>query len=437
MNYSNYDAHILIVDDQVENIHILGEMLSDSKYRVGIAESGEQALKAIPAVQPDLILLDVMMPGMDGFETCRHLKSSPDTSDIPVIFLTAKDSLEDILKGFEVGAADYITKPFQQQEVLVRADSQISLRQYQKQLKVQKERLEEKNRELTLQKKQLEREIHHRKRMELSLKNAKNEAENTLRELVATQNQLLKTERMAGIANLVVGMAHQINTPLGIGVSESSFVGEQSARYSKKFEQGTLTESDLKAFFQVVSTASSSTMKALKRASRLMSSFKQVSVDQVASGMKAVCFQLKKDIEDVVWSFQTRLDAKNITIAIDCSEDIVVSSYPLVICEILNFFITNTLEHAFEEQKEGKIWISAIIVDSTLLIRHKDNGVGMDAETRKKIFDPFYTTSPGRGSFGLGLHIVYNLVTQKLNGEINCISNPGKGTEFIVEMPLD
>ncbi len=437
MDSSMYTAHILIVDDQVDNIHILGEMLSESRYRVGIADGGEQALEAIQASPPDLIFLDIMMPGMGGFEICRILKSSPLTKDIPIIFLTAQNSVESIQKGFELGAVDYITKPFQQQEVLVRANSQISLLRYQKRLKSQKRELEEINRTLILQKRYLEDEILNRKRAELSLKSARNEAESNLRQLLAAQNRLMRAERRAGIGNLVMGVAHQINTPLGIGVSESSYLEDRAEHYAEKFRQSTLTESDLRNFFEIVSTASASTLKALQRAARLMTTFKRVSVDQIASNEKKVNFQLKKDIENVASSFRSKLKARNISVTIDCADDVVITSYPLDIYEILTTFLTNSLEHGFEGRSEGEIWIHGIILDDTLLIRYRDNGIGVDKEEQKKIFDPFYTTSPGKGSFGLGLHIVYNMVTQKLHGEINCLGEPGRGTEFIIEMPLD
>ena len=108
----NQGSRILIVDDTVKNIQVLGTILKQEGYQLNVAQNGKQALDVVSKVQPDLILLDVMMPEMDGFEACEHLKNDPETADIPVIFLTAKIETDDIVKGFGLGAVDYVTKPF-------------------------------------------------------------------------------------------------------------------------------------------------------------------------------------------------------------------------------------------------------------------------------------------------------------------------------------
>ncbi len=121
------DFRILIVDDTVKNIQVLGTVLKEQGYQINVAQNGQQALDQVEKVKPDLILLDVMMPEMDGFEACRHLKANPNTEEIPVIFLTAKVETEDVVKGFELGAVDYVTKPFNPTELLVRVDTHLSL----------------------------------------------------------------------------------------------------------------------------------------------------------------------------------------------------------------------------------------------------------------------------------------------------------------------
>ena len=123
----NQGSRILIVDDTVKNIQVLGTILKQEGYQLNVAQNGKQALDVVSKVHPDLILLDVMMPEMDGFEACEHLKNDPETADIPVIFLTAKIETDDIVKGFELGAVDYVTKPFNPTELLVRVDTQLSL----------------------------------------------------------------------------------------------------------------------------------------------------------------------------------------------------------------------------------------------------------------------------------------------------------------------
>ncbi len=135
MNTDNKNLRILIVDDTVKNIQVLGTILKQEAYQINVAHNGKQALDVVGKVRPDLILLDVMMPEMDGFETCTHLKQNPETVDIPVIFLTAKIETEDIVKGFELGAVDYVTKPFNPTELLVRVRTHLSIHLLQSALK--------------------------------------------------------------------------------------------------------------------------------------------------------------------------------------------------------------------------------------------------------------------------------------------------------------
>ena len=130
----NEAARILIVDDTPENIQILGVMLRQEAYRINVAQNGLQALEMVEKVQPNLILLDIMMPEMDGYEVCRHLKQIPESKDIPVIFLTARTETESIVKGFELGAVDYITKPFRKLELLVRVRTHLELRRSKQEL---------------------------------------------------------------------------------------------------------------------------------------------------------------------------------------------------------------------------------------------------------------------------------------------------------------
>lgn len=135
MNTDNKNLRILIVDDTVKNIQVLGTILKQEEYQINVAQNGKQALDVVGKVRPDLILLDVMMPEMDGFEACTHLKQNPETVDIPVIFLTAKVETEDIVKGFELGAVDYVTKPFNPTELLVRVRTHLSIHLLQSALK--------------------------------------------------------------------------------------------------------------------------------------------------------------------------------------------------------------------------------------------------------------------------------------------------------------
>jgi two-component system sensor histidine kinase/response regulator len=138
-------ATILIVDDNKKNLQVLGNILAENKYRVAMAIDGTKALELAPKLRPDIILLDIMMPGIDGFEVCSTLKKDTSTCDIPIIFLTAKVDLDDVVKGFTVGGVDYITKPFKKEELLVRIKTQLTLLEHRRKIEQQAKELKELN----------------------------------------------------------------------------------------------------------------------------------------------------------------------------------------------------------------------------------------------------------------------------------------------------
>ena len=177
---------ILVVDDTPNNIRLLFDLLRGVGFNVSVVKSGELALEKIPLIQPDLILLDVMMPGIDGFETCRRLKADESTKNIPVIFMTVLSDVESKVKGLQMGAVDYITKPIQLEEVLARVNVHLALRNTQVQLM---------------------NEVAERREAEMRL-------QETLKELQKTQTQLIQSEKMSGLGQLVAGVTHEINNPV-------------------------------------------------------------------------------------------------------------------------------------------------------------------------------------------------------------------------------
>ena len=241
---------LLIVDDQPDNLQVLSAILESAGYKVRKAINGEFALKVIRLQPPDLILLDVLMPGMGGYEVCQQLKQDPTICEIPVIFLSALSRGEDKVKGFEVGGADYITKPFQAEEVLARLTYQLEIRSLQA-------RLQQRNQQLKQQNCQLQAEIDLRQEAEIALQKKNEELTRTLSELQATQSELIHAEKMSALGQSIAGIVHEINNPLctiysAIQIADR-FLGDRLEGFSDGF--GTLSCEQRASFRTILNSA--------------------------------------------------------------------------------------------------------------------------------------------------------------------------------------
>lgn len=391
---------VLVVDDSSANLTMLTDYLEDSGFTALTASNGEDALEKALHTHPDLILLDVVMPGLDGFETCRRFKAKPALQEIPVIFMTALSSTEDKIKGFQAGAVDYVTKPFRQEEILARVTTHLQIR------------------DLTR-----------------SLQHANQELQTTLDRLRATQNQLIESEKMAALGGLVSGMAHTINTPLGIGVTAASALELETRNLIDTYQNDKMTRTALQAYFTMASKSSQLILDNLLRAADLVRSFKQVAVDQSMIGARA--FSVKTYIEDTIRSLQSKVDQSQLTLIIAGDENLSIVSYPGVFAQVISNLILNSITHAYPNNASGHIRFLLKKHEDHVMIEYSDDGCGIPAEHLTKIFDPFFTTARNRGGIGLGMYIVYNLVTQKLRGTIHCESQVGVGTTFTIELPLE
>ncbi|MBI4646164.1 MAG: HAMP domain-containing histidine kinase [Bacteroidia bacterium] len=255
----------------------------------------------------------------------------------------------------------------------------------------------------------------------------------TLMQLKDTQEQLIESEKMASLGNLVTGIAHEINTPVGIGITASSSLVEDTKRFADTYKGGQMTRIELEEFLDSIYKTGNLILKNLNRTGELVQSFKQVSADQISEQKRN--FNLSDYIQDIVQSFKPELDKKSVSIKIFCNKEINLNSYPGTFALILVNLMTNSIKHGFRDKSAGLIIISVTMLENNLTIEFKDDGAGIPEEYLSKIFDPFFTTNKQIGT-GLGLHIVYNLVRQKLNGRITCKSKSEQETSFFISIPL-
>ena len=395
----DYKANILVVDDTVANLRLLVNLLAERGYKVRPASNGSMALSAALTEPPDLILLDILMPNMDGYEVCEQLKADEHTREIPVIFISAVSEVLDKVKAFAIGGVDYITKPFQVEEVLARVETHLAIRNLQRNLK-------DKNEEL----------------------------EKTLQQLKTTQIQLIESEKMAALGSLVAGVAHEINTPIGISVTAASVLAEDATDFSNIYQSGKMKRADLETFLDTARESSRMILANLKRAADLVQSFKQVAVDQSSESQR--CFYLKEYLEEIILSLIGNLKKTKHTIKITGDANLTLNSYPGALSQIVTNLVMNSLIHAYGEEEAGQIQLDFQREGEQLILQYSDDGQGIKPENISQIFDPFFTTNRSQGNTGLGLHIVYNLITQKLRGTIQCESQVGRGTKFTLKLPI-
>jgi signal transduction histidine kinase len=239
---------------------------------------------------------------------------------------------------------------------------------------------------------------------------------------------------MAALGGLVAGIAHEINTPIGIGVTAASLIADKILELTDALQNGTLKRSELDKFMDILQQSSRIVLSNLNRAAELIQSFKQVAVDQSSEERRA--FYLKAYLEEVLLNLQPKLKRTKIKVQIDCADNIILDSFPGLISQIATNLVMNSLVHAYDSGDNGTICFSVTQQPEYLSFEYSDDGKGIPPDNIGKIFDPFYTTKRGQGGSGLGLHIVYNLVTQKLQGTITCESQVGVGTKFMMQIPL-
>ncbi|HIK12245.1 MAG TPA: response regulator [Oscillatoriaceae cyanobacterium M33_DOE_052] len=419
-----YQGNILVVDDTPDNVRLLAAILTDRGYEVRKALNGARALAAVEAALPDLILLDITMPEMNGYQVCQQLKADAKTRDVPVIFISALNEVMDKQQAFDVGGADYIVKPFQGAEVILRIENQLKLRSLQA-------NLAEKN---------------------LAL-------ERSLSELKTTQLHLIQNEKMTAMGQLVAGIAHEINNPINF-VSGNLKYAEQYIKdllkiiniYQQEYSnpsamiQEKLEEIDLNFLRNDAEKVMDAMCRGADRIRQIVLALRNFSRHDEAE-MKPV--EIHNGIDSTLLMLQHRMEATKYRPAIEVIKE--YAPLPLVTCYVsqLNQVFLHLLNNAIDALNPDlqhqptalssipKIWIMTELIDSKRIrIRIADNGPGIAEAIRSRLFDPFFTTKPVGAGTGLGLSISYQIIVHQHGGSLACTSAPGAGAEFTIEIPL-
>ncbi|MDP2560906.1 hybrid sensor histidine kinase/response regulator [Psychrobium sp. 1_MG-2023] len=415
---------LLIVDDEPNNHRVYERTLESLDIEFVKAFSGQQALAVAHREDFFLILMDVQMPGMDGFETASLLLDHPKTSHIPVIFITAfaRDEAFEF-KGYASGAVDYLVKPIN--DKIVRSKVEVFLELYKEKIELD---------EAYKVKKKAEDELRqHKDNLEDLVKERTQELQLSLNNLLETQNQLVESEKMASLGRLVAGVAHELNTPIGVCVTATSYLHEESKEFSSAVMSSTLSRQDFDKYIKSSNQSIDIILTNLERASEMIRNFKLVAVDVSSETIRD--FNLLDYIESIVMSLHPETRRSHVDVTVEGDSTIEVNINPGALSQIVTNLVMNSLIHAFDGEKQGQITINLAKEDEVISLIYSDDGAGMSQDTCDMIFEPFFTTRRGCGGSGLGMYIVYNLTTQTFNGEVKCKSELGKGSTFELTFP--
>lgn len=385
---------ILIVDDSLSYLAALLDRLERHGFMIVLAQSAAEGLMRAEFAEPDLILLDVVMPGVDGFEACRRLKASKATRDIPVIFMTGLTDPKQKVAGFDAGGVDYITKPFQIEEVLARINTHLALRK------------------------------------------ANRELQDMVAALAKAREDLVRNEKLAGLGAMVAGIAHELNTPIGNSLMAATTFEVQANDINHHLQhEGGVTRKEFEFFIKNAQLTTDILNRNLNRAADIVTNFKQVAVDQTSSQRRS--FLLAEVVAGNVLTLQPTIKRTPFVIQQRIPDDIMMESYPGPLGQVLTNLVNNAILHGYDGRNVGLIDISASQNgQGWVTLSVEDHGVGIKKDDLARIFDPFFTTKLGVGGSGLGLHIVHNIVVEILGGSIDVVSELGGGTRFTLTLPI-
>lgn len=279
-------------------------------------------------------------------------------------------------------------------------------------------------------------DISARKQSEEDIQAAHRAAEMALADLTRAQQRLVQSEKLASLGALVAGIAHEVNTPIGIAVTTSSYLADSLVQFGKAAADGRLRRSDLDAFLNTQKEGMSLLVSNIDRAADLIQSFKQVAADRTSDVRRS--FDLAPWLNDLLFSLSPTWKRAGHQVVVECPSGIAMDSYPGVLSQVLSNFVTNSLVHGYRPGEAGTIRITATAPDAdTVQLVYEDDGRGIPEASLERIFEPFFTTRRNAGNTGLGLHIVHNLVIGPLGGTISVTSRPDAGTRFVLRFPRE
>lgn len=385
-NNNKQPIKVLIVDDEKTNINLLGTLLEDRNYDLMVATSGKETLIVAEKSMPDLILLDVMMPEMDGYEVYRKLRLLDNFDTTQIIFITALNHEDDIIKGLDLGAIDYITKPFSPKVVKSKVKNIAHLIYVVKDLEAKIER------------------------------------------------ELVQNERMASLGQLVAGFTHDLATPLSVTHDASTYLEEKVKSLRSILQQDEIAEEEVFEKLDQLEESLQLAKKSVIQAESMTGSFKRVSIDQTSQSIRS--FEPYQLIDDVIRTLFYKFKHSQIKVNFECDKMLMLNGNPGSVTQIMTNLINNSWQHGFNMgQEPGQININVEQeTDETVIIHYRDNGVGMDEETNKRVFERFFTTARQQGGSGIGMYNAASII-KKLGGKIDCQSSPGEGVYFSIQIP--
>jgi len=444
-------ARILVVDDHPDNLDLLEVVLQRQDYDVYRAANGMEALRTVPTVVPDLILLDIMMPEMDGYTVCERLKADPETCNIPILFISALNDAHDKVRAFQVGGMDYITKPFQIKEVLARVAHHLMIRRLQQ--------------DLSIQNAQLQAEIAARIQVELELRQKRDRLEQALQDINRAQVQMIQTEKMSSLGQLVAGMTHEINNPInfvqGNLIHTATYTQQLLSllsSYQSAFPnlppelQAQLDSIDLDfmqedlpkliASMEVGTARILSIVQSLKVFSRVDESSLQFF--DLHQGIESSLLLLQHRFSPNIWRSKIIIEQHyELMFAVECH----AGQINQVFMHLLNNAVDAIDESWMRKMGDCPMLNPDIVLlspkirivtrsidDDWVQVQISDTGLGIDDAVRSRIFDPFFTTKPiGQGT-GLGLSTSYQIIKAQHGGRISQREISGE-TVFSIEIP--